>query len=274
MVLEVIGPHGLVALVRHLPLRRGCGRLDVVRGACSGQIKDLPAAKLQPVAEVDVLAEHEVARIEEPDPLQRGRAQHQACAGSRVHLVHFRFWEMPHVVAAEARAVWEQLAQAHRAVEHRAGHRERSPRIGIPAPVRQQHPGTHGAGVGTRQQEVGQPADALRIHGHIRGQEEDEPALAALEPQVGGTAVAQVLRLHEHRRLRELICHGCRGPIGRVVVDDHRLHRYVRAREERMETLEKEFFGVVADDQRRHQWLGLFGHREELSLSGGAEGVS
>ena len=64
--------------------------------------------------------------------------------------------------------------------------------------------------VGTRKQEVRQPSDTLRVKPDVRAQEQDEAALAALEADVRGAAVAQVLRLDENGRLRELVGDGGR----------------------------------------------------------------
>src|SRR3979490_1435155 len=51
VVLEVVDPHGPVALVRHLALRLGCGGPDVMGCPRCRQIEDFPAAQLQPVAQ-------------------------------------------------------------------------------------------------------------------------------------------------------------------------------------------------------------------------------
>src|SRR5450759_3569189 len=101
----------------------------------------------------------------------------------------------------------EELAQADRAIEQRPRQRERPPCVRVQPAVWQPEPRTDRAGIRARQQKVGHPADGPRIDGYVGAEEEDEAALAPLEPKVGGTAVAQVLRLRQHGRLRELIRH-------------------------------------------------------------------
>src|SRR5256885_4101018 len=48
----------------------GRGRLDSIGGAGAWDIEDLPATELQAVAQVQVLSEHEVARVEETNPVE------------------------------------------------------------------------------------------------------------------------------------------------------------------------------------------------------------
>src|SRR5439155_25125606 len=94
--------------------------------------------------------------------------------------------------------------------------RNSPPSIRIETAVRQHQTRADSAGVGTREQEVGEPPHALGVEDDLRAEEQDKSALAALEPEVGGAAVAQVLRLDEHRRLGELIGDRGRGAIRRV----------------------------------------------------------
>src|SRR5579864_2614729 len=102
MVLVVVGPHRARALVRHLaPPLAWRGLLVAVRDR-GRQVEHLPAAELEPVAEVEVLARIEVARIEEAHAVERRRADHQARARARVHLVRLGLGDVAHVVAAEA----------------------------------------------------------------------------------------------------------------------------------------------------------------------------
>src|SRR5258708_502964 len=142
-----------------------------------------------------------------PAPCGHTLAPTRGCSGARaipgVHLVHVGLRQVAHVGAPEAGAPGEELAQADCAIEHRARHREGPARVGIEMAVRQHEPRPDRTGVGTREQEVGHPADRLRVDGHRRAQQENEAALAALEAEVGGPAVAQVFRLHQHGRLRE-----------------------------------------------------------------------
>src|SRR5438105_12571796 len=78
VVLVVEGPHRAVELVEHprrlLPRRRP---LDV-QGLGPRQVEDLPAALLEAVAEVEVLAVHEIGGVEKADLGDRGPAHQQA----------------------------------------------------------------------------------------------------------------------------------------------------------------------------------------------------
>src|ERR1700730_1573 len=65
VVLVVEGPHRSMKLPEHLPCGLPCGRSFHVHGTGVGQVEDLPATGLEAVAEIDVLAVHEVVRIEE-----------------------------------------------------------------------------------------------------------------------------------------------------------------------------------------------------------------
>src|SRR5207244_4123255 len=190
VVLEVIRPHRAVPLVRDLALTLSRRRPHLVDRARRRDIEHLPAAQLQPVAEVQVLAEHEVARVEESDPVERRPPQHQAGRGAGVHLVDVRLRQVPHVVAAEARAPGKEPAQADRLIEERAGDGERTPRVGIPPAVGQEQTRPGRAGVGTGEQEVREPRDTLRVEPDVGAQEQDETALAALETDVRGLGFA------------------------------------------------------------------------------------
>src|SRR6267142_4366426 len=164
VVLEVIGPHGSVALVRHLALHLRRRLAEVVCRAGGRKVAHLPPAELQPVTKVEVLTKHEVARVEESDPVQRRQAQHQARAGAGVHLVHVGLRHVAHVVAPEAGALGEQPAQAHSAVEKRAGKGKSPSCVWIRAAIRQQKAWPDGAGVGPCEQEIGHPANRLWIY--------------------------------------------------------------------------------------------------------------
>src|SRR3989442_14932090 len=119
--------------------------------------------------------------------------------------MHIRLGKVSHVVPAETRALRKELAQANGLVEKRARDRKGPPRFRIETAVRQHQTRADRACVGTREQEVGEPPDTLGVEDDLRAEEQDKSALAALEPEVGGAAVAQVLRLDEHRRLGLLI---------------------------------------------------------------------
>src|SRR5256885_17224910 len=86
----------------------GRGRLDSIGGAGAWDIEDLPATELQAVAQVQVLSEHEVARVEETNPVEGRPAEHQARGSAGVHLVDVRLRHLPHVVAAETRGPRER----------------------------------------------------------------------------------------------------------------------------------------------------------------------
>src|SRR6266542_5130140 len=94
-MLEVVGPHRPMAFVRELALALRRHGLDVAGGVRERDVKDLPAAELQAVTEIEVLAEHEVARVEEADPVERRLTEHQARSRARVHLVHVRLRRDP-----------------------------------------------------------------------------------------------------------------------------------------------------------------------------------
>src|SRR6266480_7460639 len=130
VVLEVVRPHCAVPLVRDLTLTVARRRAHLVGRARHRDVEGLPAAELQAVAEVQVLAEHEVAGVEKADPVECRPPQHQAGRGAGIHLVDVRLRHMPHFVAAEARAPWKKLAQADGLIDKGARDGERAPRVG------------------------------------------------------------------------------------------------------------------------------------------------
>src|SRR5438309_9262315 len=156
-------------------------------------MEDLPAAELEAIAQIEVFAGHEVARVEETDTIERRPAKHQTGRAARVHLVDVRFGDVPHVVAAEARTPGKELAQADRLVEQRARDRERPPGIGVETAAGHRQAGPYGPCVGSGEEQVGKPTAALRVQDHVRAQKQDEPALASLETDVRGPSVAEVL---------------------------------------------------------------------------------
>ncbi len=261
MVLEVVGPHRPVLLVEHLALRRLVGSLPcVVGGGRRWQVEHFPAAELEAVAEVDVLSIHVVARVEEADAVQRRPPEHQAVSGAGVDLVDVRLVDIAHVVASETRALRKEAAEADRPIEEGARHREGAPRRGIEAAIRQMEPRSDRACVRAREHEISQAADTLRVDGDVGIQEQHEPAGAALEPDVGGAAEADVLLLDQHGRLWELGGDRRGRAVAGVVVNNHRLDWQVRGCEQGLHRLEEKVLDVVADDQCGDDGLWRIGH--------------
>src|SRR6202521_6345670 len=108
-----------------------------MRGARRRQVEDLPTAELEAVAQVEVLAEHEVAGVEEANSVERRCAKHQTRGRPRVHLVHVGVGDVTHVVAAEPRTLGKELAQPDRLKKERARNRKGAAGGGGEAAVRQ-----------------------------------------------------------------------------------------------------------------------------------------
>src|SRR3981189_1020345 len=117
----------------------------------------------------------------------------------------FRLGHVPHVVAAESRALGEEFAQADGLIEETARAWKRAAGVWVEATIGQQEARPDRAGVLTGEQEVRQPPHALRVDDDVRAQEQDKSAVAALEALVGRTSVAAVLRLRQNGGLREPI---------------------------------------------------------------------
>jgi len=160
-----------------------------------------------------------------------------------------------HVVAVEAGATGEQAAQPAEPVERRAGSRKASSSRQVELAVGPLEPRPHGAGVGTNQQEVGQPPDGAGLDGHVGVEEKDEAALRLLQSGVVGLSEAHVHGEADHLGLAESRRHGVRGAIAGGVVDDDRLDRHVRAGVEGAQGVEQEVTDVIADDDCRDEWL-------------------
>src|SRR5205823_4346019 len=69
VVLRVVRPHRAVPVIQHLALVLLYGVSLLETGAGARQVEDLPATELEPVAQIQLLAEHEVAPVEEAAPV-------------------------------------------------------------------------------------------------------------------------------------------------------------------------------------------------------------
>ena len=219
--------------VVHRPLARALSL--VVYDVGGGHVVVLPPCQPYAPRVVYVLAVHEVALVEPPDPVVHLAPQHEEGARHDLYLVHLVVAQVAHIVGRYTAVVREEVYQAADFVERRLRRGEATLALFQVAPFAVDHLHRQAPAVTMRRHEVGAPHKRVGLHHGVRVEQEQQlPAVCRRSagryvPKglVVGLGKARVVVVGNHVHLRIVASHHLDTPVHRVVVHNPhvQLHR-------------------------------------------------